>query len=202
MLEINPTFAAQLAERVYLVQSENQVPLFLVHPVFRFKDQKASYNHLKAEVGGRVILNHKDGFGMCVEGGDDNKGEVFLVFRGTTMANKGADVLTDARIGITMSSTGLPVHCGFHHCFSSMLPKIQTFFNMRKGHAKVVHCIGQSLDRTVAYLATDWVTKILNTSMNNPVNALTIRDDVVTLAGVKARKSLAAFELQGNLLNK
>lgn len=60
-----------------------------------------------------------------------------------------------------MSSTGLPVHCGFHHCFSSMLPKILTFFNTRKGHVKVVHCIGHSLGGAVASLAADWVAKIL-----------------------------------------
>lgn len=161
MLEISPTHAAQLAERVYLLQSENQIPIFLLHPLFRNNGKKPSYNHLKAEVGGRVILNHKDGFGICLEGGDDHAGEIFLIFRGTTMANNKADVLTDARIGITSSSTGLPVHCGFHHCFSSMLPKIQTFFNTHKGSIKAVHCVGHSLGGAVASLAADWVAETL-----------------------------------------
>lgn len=162
MMEISPKYAADLAETVYLLQTENQLPIFLLHPVFKPKaSQKISYNHLKAEVGGRVLLNHKDGFGICADGGENNKDEIFLVFRGTTMANNGADVLTDARIGITMSSTGLPVHCGFHHCFSSMLPKIRTFFNTYKGNIKVVHCIGHSLGGAVAALAADWVAKTL-----------------------------------------
>ena len=129
MPELSPKTAAELATDVYKLQTANQMPIFLLHPVFKSgANNKISANHLKAEVGGRVILNHDDGFGICAEGGENNKGEIFLIFRGTTIANKKADVLTDARIGLTRSSTGFPVHCGFQHCFSSMLPAIRGFF--------------------------------------------------------------------------
>lgn len=163
MTRISPSEAASLARDIYAVQDESQLRFFLDHPLFKEQTSKISplQSHLKAEVGGRVLLNHKDGFGVCVEGGGLHKDEVFLIFRGTTTANKGADILTDARIGITNSSTGLPVHCGFHHCFSSMLPKIQRFFNTHKGGIKVVHCIGHSLGGAVASLAADWVSEIL-----------------------------------------
>lgn len=120
---------------------------FLELPYFNQQPkQAASHRLLKAEVDGRVILNHEDSFGVCAEGGDNNKGEVFLIFRGTTMANKKADVLTDARIGLSFSSTSRwPVHSGFQHCFESMLPAIRSFFTSFKGSVKTVHCIGHSL---------------------------------------------------------
>lgn len=163
MTRISPSEAASLARDVYAVQDESQLRFFLDNPLFKDRTTKSptSPNYLKAEVGGRILLNFKDGFGVCAEGGGLHKNEVFLIFRGTTMANKKADVLTDARIGITNSSTGLPVHCGFHHCFSSMLPKIQTFFNMHKGSIQVVHCVGHSLGGAVASLAADWVAETL-----------------------------------------
>lgn len=163
MLSINPTEAVQLARDVYAVQDESQVGFFLDNPLFRASKTGSikPHQHLKAEVGGRIILNYKDGFGICAVGGPDHKDQIFLIFRGTTMENKRADVLTDAKIGITMSSTGLPIHCGFHHCFSSMLPKIREFFNAYKGIISAVHCVGHSLGGAIASLAADWVSKEL-----------------------------------------
>ena len=130
MAILTPTVAATLASRIYDVQNPMLVDLFLKLPYFKraAKSEASPHKHLKSEVGGRVILNFTDGFGVCAEGGENNKGEVFLIFRGTTMANKKADVLTDARIGLTRSATGLPVHCGFNHSFTSMLPQIRNFF--------------------------------------------------------------------------
>jgi hypothetical protein len=163
MTALNPTIAATLASRIYDVQNPMLVDLFLKLPHFKRpeKDESSPHKHLKAEVGGRILLNHEDGFGICAEGGENNKSEVFLIFRGTTMANKKADVLSDARIGITRSATGLPVHCGFEHCFSSMLPAIRTFFSSFKGSIKTVHCVGHSLGGAVAALAADWVAHSL-----------------------------------------
>ena len=163
MAVLTPTIAATLASRIYDVQNPMLVDLFLKLPYFKRagKSESSPHKHLKSEVGGRVILNFTDGFGVCAEGGENNKSEVFLIFRGTTMANKKADVLTDARIGITRSSTGLPVHCGFNHSFSSMLPEIRNFFSSFKGNITTVHCIGHSLGGAVAALAADWVARSL-----------------------------------------
>lgn len=163
MTTLSPSKAAQLADEVYAVQRESEFRFFLDNPLFKKTGKAASSPHkyLKSEVGGRVILNFEDGFGVCADGGDNNVGEIFLIFRGTTKANMYADWLTDARMGITSSTTGLPVHCGFQHCFSSMLPAIRNFFTSYKGSIKVVHCIGHSLGGAIASLAADWVTQTL-----------------------------------------
>lgn len=163
MSDPSPTEAAQLASEIYRVQTDNQVQLFMSHPVFSRRNSSSppAFTRLKAEVGGRVVLNHKDAFGVCAKGGDQHQDEVFLVFRGTTSANNNADLLTDARIGITNNQAGLPVHCGFHHCFTSMLPEIKKFFASLKGNVAAVHCIGHSLGGAVASLAADWVARNL-----------------------------------------
>lgn len=157
MKEISPTEAAQLADDVYDIQDPAEVKRFLDHPLFK-KPENPSFSphkHLNAEIGGRILLNHNDGFGICAQG--SNADELFLIFRGTTTANKKADFLTDGRIGITNSSAGLPVHIGFNHCFTSMLPDIRTFFKDHANSSKTVHCIGHSLGGAIASLAADWV---------------------------------------------
>jgi len=161
MNEISPAIASTLADRIYAVQNPMLVDIFLKLPYFMAANKSgASPNkHLKAEVGGRVVLNVKDGFGVCAYGGKGYEDEIFLIFRGTTTANRKADILTDARIGITSNSAGLPVHTGFHHCFTSMLPDIKRFFDEHKGNIKVVHCLGHSLGGAVASLAADWVAR-------------------------------------------
>lgn len=158
MKEISPIEAAQLARDVYAVQVESEVKRFFDHPLFK-KIEKANYSphkHLKAEVGGRILLNHRDGFGVCAQGKDAN--DLFLIFRGTTTANNGADILTDGRIGIKTSAAG-PVHIGFSHCFKTMLPDIRTFLATHVNGKKTVHCIGHSLGGAIASLAADWVAR-------------------------------------------
>jgi len=157
MKEINPAKVAQLADEIYTAQAASEVKYFLDNPLFKKteKSDSSPHKHLTAEVGGRVILNHRDGFGVCAQGSDTN--DLFLIFRGTTTANNGADIFTDARIGIEHSASGLPVHIGFNHCFSSMLPEIGKFFRAYTKNSKTVHCIGHSLGGAIASLAADWV---------------------------------------------
>jgi triacylglycerol lipase len=80
------------------------------------------------------------------------------MFRGTTLSNYGADVVTDARLGVERSKTGLSVHIGFHHAFCSMLPEIETFLRAQQSATGTVHCIGHSLGGAVAALAADWLS--------------------------------------------
>ena len=164
MSDLTPKVSSTLAKRIYDVQNPGLVDTYLKLPYFKKTTGTSppSGIHLKGEVGGRIILNYSDGFGVCAEGGGDNKNELFMIFRGTTTANNGADMLTDARIGIMSNQAGLPVHIGFEHCFSSMLPKIKQFIAAQKGVVKVVHCIGHSLGGAIASLAADYVSK--NTS--------------------------------------
>ena len=159
--ELNPTLAAQLALGVYQVNSGNDrlLKAFLANRAFAQEDKSQSL--LKAEVGGRILRAATDGFGLCTKGAGLYQNDLFLIFRGTTEANKKADFITDARIGITRSRTGLPVHIGFNHTFNSMLPDIRSYLLEAKATG-VVHCLGHSLGGAVASLAADWVAK--NTS--------------------------------------
>jgi len=50
--------------------------------------------------------------------------DVFLIFRGTT---KGVDWVTDARMGLNVSSTGSLVHSGFNQTFNSMKSEMAQF---------------------------------------------------------------------------
>jgi len=154
--ELTPSVSADLALKIYRVNNANVRALnsFLSEGIFLHKNKSV----IRAEVGGRVIRATRDGFGLCASGAGDYKGDVFLIFRGTTEANNKADWLTDARIGICTSKTGLPVHIGFNHAFNSMLPEIRKFIT-EANPTGYVHCIGHSLGGAVASLAADWVSK-------------------------------------------
>jgi len=174
-MELMPRIAAELADDIYTVQNERLLPAFMFRkefshdiytvqnerllPAFMFRKEfsrKPGHSEkLTAEVGSRLI-NTRDGFGVCAMGGDKYKNELFLVFRGSTNANHNADWVSNARIGVSSSKSGLPVHTGFNHIFNSMLPQIQSFLKDAK-QIKSVHCIGHSLGGAVASLAADWV---------------------------------------------
>ena len=157
--ELSPTKASELALGVYEVNSGDtrRLKAFLSNRIFAQGNSKAL---LKADVGGRILKATKDSFGLCATGGGQYEGDLFLIFRGTTDKNNNADVLTDARIGIGMSKTGLPVHIGFNHAFNSMLPEIRQFISETKPKG-YIHCIGHSLGGAVASLAADWASKNL-----------------------------------------
>jgi triacylglycerol lipase len=155
MIELSPTIAAQLAAAVYAVQNENDSRKFLSRSEFsRNKEEK---QHLKADVGSR-IKSTKDGFGICALGGKNYENDIFLIFRGSTDANKNADWVSNARVGIEFSKTGLPVHLGFNQIFGSMLPTIKDFLNLHPKAGGTIHCIGHSLGGAVATLVADWVS--------------------------------------------
>lgn len=155
MTEIEPKHAATLAEEIYAAQSKMGTTLFLKNSLFSQKS--GSSQHLKSEVGFRVI-NARDGFGICVRGGTGYEKDIFIMFRGTTMSNYGADVISDIRIGVETSKTGLPVHVGFNHAFCSMLPDIREFLGMNIDATGTVHVIGHSLGGAVAAIAADWLS--------------------------------------------
>jgi len=156
--ELSPNDASRLAFTVYTVNngSEKDLKAFLNDKLFN--RSTSNKNLLKAEVGGRVFRAAKDAFGVCALGAGTHQGDLFLIFRGTTKANNNADSVTDARIGIAFSKTGLPVHTGFNHTFNSMLPQIRSFLAENKITGRV-HCIGHSLGGAVASLAADWIAK-------------------------------------------
>ena len=153
MSELSPRVAAELADAVYNVRNEFDLKFFLAR--LEFSSKAEAKQHLKAEVGSR-LFNTRDGFGICAMGGKGYENELFLIFRGTTTANNNADWISNARIGVKFSKNGLPVHVGFDHIFTSMLPKIKDFLSANK-NITMVHCVGHSLGGAVATLAADWI---------------------------------------------
>ncbi|BCD99355.1 hypothetical protein [Marinagarivorans cellulosilyticus] len=112
MATVPPSKAAKLAALVYAVQNERTSDLFFGDA--SFSTEKAQT--LQATVGSRLI-NTKDGFGACATGAGIYENDVFLVFRGSTFANYGADWISNARIGLEIGISGKPVHIGFNHIF-------------------------------------------------------------------------------------
>ena len=155
MEPISPEKAANLANTIYQAQSDLTVKAFLKNPIFSQKPGDAK--HLKAKVGFRII-NANDGFGICARGGKGRENELFIMFRGTTTKNYGADIISDLRFGVETSRTGLPVHIGFNHAFCSMLPAIEEFLTANADVTGTVHVIGHSLGGAVATLAADWLS--------------------------------------------
>lgn len=159
MLEISPEIAAQLADEVYGVRDEFRLKFFLLKPLFSSsQQQKTSF---KATVGGRLI-NTQDGFCVAARGGAEYRNDLFLMFRGSTQSNYGADWISNARCGVTSSAAGL-VHVGFSHIFSSMRLDLDRFISQqmadRENPVQTIHCIGHSLGGAVATLAADWAKR-------------------------------------------
>lgn len=154
---LSPQIVSLLAKDIYQVQTGATFLIrgFLNRP--EFSQKSADAKHLKAEVGSRII-NTKDGFGMCVRGGKGYEKDLFLIFRGSTTANIGADWISNARIGVERSQTGLPVHIGFNSIFCSMKSSIEEFLANHQDAQGTVHCIGHSLGGAIATLAADWVS--------------------------------------------
>lgn len=154
---ISPKVAAELANDIYLVQSTlaSVIEDFLDRP--EFSKNSGAAKHLKAEVGTRLI-NTQDGFGMCVRGGVGYENDIFLMFRGTTGSNYGADIISDLRLGVETSKTGLPVHIGFNTAFCSMIPGIEEFLGKNVDALGTIHVIGHSLGGAVAAIAAEWLS--------------------------------------------
>src|SRR5690554_5871819 len=96
--ELTPRIAGELALDVYAINGANKddLKVFLTNKLFA--KGKGNQKTLTADVGGRILRAAKDGFGLCARGVGTYEGDLFLIFRGTTGANNGADFVTDARI--------------------------------------------------------------------------------------------------------
>ncbi len=155
MTQLTPRVAAELAKDIYLVQNEMLLPALLSR--VEFSNIKNDSQRLTAKVGGRFFRAAKDGFGICAMGGKGYEKDLFIIFRGSTSTNNNADWISNARIGVQLSSNSLPVHIGFNEIFKSMLPSIKNFIDDNKGNIENIHCVGHSLGGAIATLAADWV---------------------------------------------
>jgi hypothetical protein len=111
MAIISPYQAAKMAADVYAVQFSSSVgDFFEKHKNILAGDAN---NVMQATVGSRLI-NTRDSFAVCCRGANTFKDDVFLIFRGSTLANFGADWISNARIGLEIGVSDRPVHIGFN----------------------------------------------------------------------------------------
>jgi len=162
MDKLTPLTAAELAQGVYDVQDDMQLKLFLMRPEFSANNQKKQ--QLEASVGGYFIRNARDGFGVCAAGGTGYEKDLFLLFRGSTDANNGADWVSNFKIGLDFTSSGRPAHVGFLNIFRSMKRDIADFIAQHPGFTGTVHCVGHSLGGAIASLAAEWISSTKNFS--------------------------------------
>lgn len=155
---LKPVEAATLADSIYRVNEHDPILLrdFLTQSIFR-QSIGSKPTVMKAHVGGRLIRAATDAFGVMAYGAEGTRyaNDLFLIFRGTTTANNKADFITDARLGLSISAKGKPVHSGFNQTFNSMRKQIDEFVAGQAFSGRV-HCIGHSLGGAVATLAADW----------------------------------------------
>ncbi len=179
-MELEPIQASKLAEEVYTVQDEAMLSLFLKRPEFSSGSDATAT--LKARVGTR-FLSAKDAFAVCAVGGGHRSNEMFLIFRGSTWSNYGADWASNARIGLERGRTGSLVHIGFSQIFNSLLPQLKTFLDHHSHISGTIHCIGHSLGAAVGSLVADWV----KSQRRNPVKLYTFGSPRVGLEGFARR---------------
>jgi hypothetical protein len=153
-MNITPLKAAKLAENIYDVQNPRFLKAFIKRN--ELLESESSSSKLHGEVGTRMFSS-RDGFGLCALDANEKSGKAYIIFRGTTTSNYGADFFTDARIGVELSHSGLPVHIGFNHVFTSMVSDIKKFIDGNKDKITSIHCVGHSLGGAVATLCAAWV---------------------------------------------
>ncbi|ABD83098.1 lipase family protein [Saccharophagus degradans] len=150
---VTPDFAATLATSAYSVNNDFQLKVLLKDE--NFSKNMAARSIVSATVGSRLI-KVKDAFALFIRGTGDFEKDAFLLFRGTTGRKGGADVITDIRAGLTISSSGSFVHSGFNQVFTSLKNEVDRFL---KEHSDLIniHCVGHSLGGAVASIAADWI---------------------------------------------
>lgn len=156
MATLTPSEAAKLAAQIYLTQDDESVSKFYTLNKSLLSDQQAPV--LKGVHGSRVI-NTLDTFGVCCAGSGAFENDAFIILRGSTGANKGADWISNGRIGLEIGESGLPVHIGFNHIFGSMKEQIKTQLKKLPRKPVVLHCVGHSLGGALATLTADWAKK-------------------------------------------
>lgn len=150
---ITPTFAAELAIAAYTVHDDVALKGFLIDE--RFSNMHQNKSVAKAHIGSRIV-KIRDAFALLIRGSGDYEKDAFLLFRGTTGRNGGADIITDARAGLTVSSTGSFVHSGFNQVFVSLKTEVERFLRAQPDVINI-HCVGHSLGGAVASIAADWI---------------------------------------------
>jgi len=157
MTALIPPIAASLSSSVYALTKTETIDKALIELNMRFGDALSFTPEvmLKAKTGGPWFIKCRTAFGFTLIGSGKFKGHAFFLFRGTQYL---ADWLSNLNIGVSRSSTGLPVHDGFLMAFNSMLPSLKEFMGvLSKNNILHIHCIGHSLGGALATICAEWI---------------------------------------------
>ncbi|WNO08049.1 lipase family protein [Teredinibacter sp. KSP-S5-2] len=156
MTTLTPSQASSLSAGVYAVLTPELLKAFYARYSNLFG---AAPKVINADTGARLV-NGESSFAICARGEKEYKNDAFFVFRGTTGTNYGADIITDLRIGVSVSAGNDLVHSGFYQTFRSMTAELGSFI-AKHPDVTTVHCVGHSLGGAIATLAADWVNRTL-----------------------------------------
>jgi len=98
-----------------------------------------------------AFIKIKSGFGVIAKGKGNYSNQTLVVIRGTDLK---PDWLTDANIGVQLSSTSKIVHAGFNRVFNDLQPFLNTYFS--NNSVGTLHCVGHSLGGALASLTAEW----------------------------------------------
>ncbi len=148
----SPGFVAGIANSVYAVRTPMDARV--VFEQYGLNTEVGG--SLKAKTGFRLV-NKSTAFALCARGsGKEYSKQLFVIFRGTEPAKHyGADIVTDLRAGVVVSSTGKFVHSGFNNTFESVKEDLRAFIRSQKDW-KTINFIGHSLGGAIAQLAAEW----------------------------------------------
>ncbi len=149
---LSPADAAYAADRIYNLKDSSNLALFGTRLSDKF--DISSSTRFEGVSGGLFVIKSHTGFGLIAKGKGIHQGEVLIATRGTASFSDG---LTDADIGLQLSSTGKTVHAGFNKTFNSFLPELRQYFNQSNFNPTRVHCVGHSLGGALATMVADWL---------------------------------------------
>lgn len=153
MKRLSPYEAADIASAVYdVINTDNLSNVFKTHVKDNFDIPAGT--RFKGSTGA-MVFKSKSGFGVIAKGKGQFQGDALIAIRGTKQMPQ--DLLTNANVGIQVSSTGKMVHAGFNKTFKSFENDITGF--LRGINPNRVHCVGHSLGGALASLAADVIAE-------------------------------------------
>lgn len=150
MPTLNPSQAVSAAQGIYSILHTHNVENSFKKPI-RDNFDLTKPREFNGKTG-FTLMQTSTGFGLAAMGKEGGyKNDALITMRGTQIS---ADWITDAHVG-TANFNGKVVHSGFYQVFRSILPAIDSFFQVH--HPLRVHVVGHSLGGAVATLVAQWI---------------------------------------------
>lgn len=164
MARISATLSSSLARDVYTIAKAASAKAAKVTLKQNYGNNVVLLENsiFTGRTGGPAGIKISTAFGCVLLGnGTKNKGEAYIVFRGTKLL---ADWLSNLNIAPARSSVGYLVHDGFNTAFNSMKPQLEELVKAaKKQGAKTFHCVGHSLGGALATLCANWLQSSVST---------------------------------------